>query len=74
MNIVRSLAIAAFAATSIAAVTTIAFAQAGRDAAVHKCIQQAQAEFPGSGVGDALIDRNRTAAYKACMTSAGFLP
>jgi hypothetical protein len=71
MNIVKCLAIAAVAATTLASTITIASAQAGRDAAVGRCIQRAQAQFPGT---DATVDRNRTSVYKACMTEAGFTP
>jgi hypothetical protein len=46
---------------------------AARDAAIHKCILAAQAQFPGtSESGDTM--RNRTSAYKACMTAAGQRP
>jgi hypothetical protein len=71
MNIVKCLAFAAIAATTIASTVTIASAQSGRDAAVGRCIQRAQAQFPGN---DPTVDRNRTSVYKACMTAAGFTP
>lgn len=46
---------------------------AARDAAIHKCILQVQAEYPGTATdGDTM--RNRTSAYKACMTAAGQRP
>jgi hypothetical protein len=65
--------VALLAAASIAALATAASAQGNRDAAVAKCLQTARAEFPGTDP-DPQLDRNRTSAYKACMTSAGFNP
>ena len=60
-------------------VTTSAFAQrtrdvrsSGRDAAMRQCIDKAQSRFPDRTAGGA--GRNRVAAYKACMSRAGFAP
>jgi hypothetical protein len=62
------------AAAAVAGLAATASAQADRDAAIHKCVQTARAEFPGSGALDTSQDQNRTFAYKACMTTAGFAP
>jgi hypothetical protein len=43
-----------------------------RDAAIHRCIIQAQREYPDA-TSDA-TQRARTASYKACMTAAGQAP
>ena len=43
-----------------------------RDAAIHRCIIQAQREYPDA-TSDA-TQRARTASYKACMTAAGQSP
>ena len=57
---------------------TVAFASqasaqdAARDAAIHKCVNQAQKEWPNGGEDTTM--RNRTAAYLACMSVAGQRP
>ncbi len=43
-----------------------------RDAAIHRCIIQAQREYPDATSDEA--QRGRTASYKACMTAAGQVP
>jgi hypothetical protein len=43
-----------------------------RDAAIHRCIIQAQREYPDATSDEA--QRGRTMAYKACMTAAGQVP
>ena len=43
-----------------------------RDAAIHRCIIQAQREYPDATSDEA--QRGRTVAYKACMTAAGQVP
>jgi hypothetical protein len=43
-----------------------------RDAAIQRCVLQDQKRYPRSGNGD--FDTPRTAAYKLCMTDAGFPP
>jgi hypothetical protein len=43
-----------------------------RDAAMQRCIDQAQRRFPDRTAGGA--GRNRVFAYKACMSKAGFAP
>ena len=57
---------------SIAAFASPATAQqsAGRDAAIHRCINQAHRDFPGGETHD----MQRSDAYKACMASLGFQP
>jgi hypothetical protein len=42
-----------------------------RDAAIHRCIIQAQREYPDPSDR---FQRDRTASYKACMTAAGQAP
>ena len=66
----RSIIIAG-AAVVLAAGTANA-AKGNRDAAMERCIAQAQASAPdvvGSGSGT-----RRTAVYKSCMTQAGYRP
>jgi hypothetical protein len=49
------------------------FAQSSRrDAAITRCITKAQRQFPRSGSYGTMS--NRTFAYKACMSAAGFRP
>jgi len=43
-----------------------------RDAAIHRCIIQAQREYPDATSDEA--QRGRTASYRACMTAAGQVP
>jgi hypothetical protein len=63
-------------ALSVAAFAWSAMAQqqgqqgASRDAARHRCINQAHRQFPGGEDQDI----PRSEAYKACMVSAGFQP
>jgi len=45
-----------------------------RDAAIHKCIQQAHREVPPELGGSSNIDQQRTLVYSSCMTAAGFAP
>jgi hypothetical protein len=40
-----------------------------RDAAIRRCIKQAQQQFPNQDATEALSE-----AYKACMVAAGFQP
>jgi len=58
----------ALAAVSSQTVAQDSAARAARDAAIHKCINQAHREVPG---GESQ-DMQRSEAYKACMVSAGF--
>jgi hypothetical protein len=43
-----------------------------RDAAIHKCILEAQARFPDATVASS--QRGRTDTYKSCMVAAGERP
>ena len=45
---------------------------ATRDAAIHKCIMEAQARFPN--VSDDNTQRARTEQYRSCMRAAGQNP
>ena len=65
--------IALSAALAVAAVSsqTVAQDSAARDAAIARCIKEAQTAYPLDGDDQG---RNRTALYKACMTAAGFNP
>jgi len=56
----------------VAAVTSSAFAQASRDATIHKCIIEAQKMFPNNDNDQA--QRARTDVYMSCMRSAGMNP
>jgi hypothetical protein len=71
MRIPNILCFVAMTFVPLAAVTTSASAQSDRDTIVQRCLQRAQAQFPGT---DATVDRNRTSVYKACMTEAGLTP
>ena len=65
--------IALLAALSLAAFSTQAVAQDNpeRDAAIARCVKQAQTAYPDDGDDQG---RNRTMLYKSCMTAAGFNP
>lgn len=70
--LVVALAIAGIALTAGTVQAQGAKTKMTRDAAMQKCFAEAQAaspDVPGSGAQTA-----RTAAYKACMTKAGFRP
>ena len=65
--------IAALAGVFAANVGVEVLAQdSARDAAIHRCIVQAQREYPDATSDSA--QRSRTMAYKACMTAAGQVP
>jgi hypothetical protein len=73
MGIASKLAIAALAGLFIASFAPQASAQdAVRDAAIHKCILEAQTRHPD--VSNPSNQRNRTDAYKSCMAAAGLAP
>ena len=73
MNTVSKLAIAAMAGLLAASFASQVSAQdAARDAAIHKCIMQAQAQWPD--VSNPGNQRNRTDAYMSCMQAAGMRP
>jgi hypothetical protein len=42
-----------------------------RDAAISKCVKQAQTQYPDDSITN---QSSRTAAYKACMAAAGMNP
>jgi len=60
----------ALAAVSSQTVAQDSAARAARDAAIHKCINQAHREVPG---GESQ-DMQRSDAYKVCMANLGFQP
>ncbi|MEJ0076647.1 MAG: hypothetical protein WDO17_14580 [Alphaproteobacteria bacterium] len=74
MAIVSKLAFAALAGLFAANFVSQASAQdsPARDAAIHKCINEAQARFPN--VSDDNTMRARTDVYRSCMRSAGQNP
>ena len=75
MAIVSKLAFAALAGLFVANFATSASAQAVeavRDAAIHKCIIEAQTRYPN--VSDPSNQRDRTDVYIACMGAAGQRP
>jgi hypothetical protein len=73
MQIASKLATAALAALFAANFATQASAQdAVRDAAIHKCIMQAQAMHPD--ISNPSNQRNRTDAYRSCMAAEGQRP
>ena len=56
---------------SVAAFTSSAMAQdsSARDAAISKCVKQAQTQYPDDTTSN---QTSRSDVYKACMFSAGF--
>jgi hypothetical protein len=42
-----------------------------RDAAISKCVKQAQTQYPDDTTSN---QTSRSDVYKACMTTAGFAP
>jgi hypothetical protein len=75
MAIGSKLALAALAGLFVANFASLALAQQespARDAAIHKCIIEAQARFPN--VSDDNTMRARTDVYRSCMRSAGQTP
>jgi hypothetical protein len=65
-----ALALAVSAAAFVSQTTAQQAQQSARDAAIHKCVNQAHREFSGGESQDI----PRSEAYKACMASAGFQP
>ena len=73
MTIVSKLAFVALAGLFVVNFAPQASAQdAARDAAIHKCINEAQARFPN--VGEETTMRARTDVYRSCMAAAGQAP
>ena len=65
--------IAALAGLFVANFAAPVLAQgAGRDAAIHKCILQAQTMHPD--ISNPSNQRNRTDAYRSCMQAEGQRP
>ena len=69
----KKFSLAVLIGLSLAGLTSFASAQssqnAARDAAMHKCINDAHRAFTGD-----TQDLARSEAYKACMAKAGFTP
>jgi hypothetical protein len=73
MKIASRLVLAALAGLFVMNFAAPLLAQdSARDAAIHRCIIQAQREYPDATSDSA--QRSRTASYKACMTAAGQAP
>jgi hypothetical protein len=73
MNIVSKLAVAVLAGLFVANFSSQAPAQdAARDAAIHKCILEAQTRHPD--ISNPSNQRNRTDAYRSCMAAMGMAP
>ena len=72
MGILSKSVIAALAGLFVVSFAPQASAQDARDAAIHKCMLEAQARHPD--VSNPGNQRNRTDAHKACMSAAGFAP
>ena len=73
MNTVSKLTFAAMTGLFVASFASQASAQdAARDAAIHKCIMQAQTQWPD--VSNPGNQRNRTDAYRSCMQAEGQRP
>ena len=76
MATLSKLAFAALAASLfVANCASQASAQdsAARDAAIHKCILEAQARFPDPGQDESAA-RSRVEVYRSCMRAAGHNP
>jgi len=71
MNYVNKLSIAILIGLSLGVFASLATAKGTRDQAMSGCIAKAQAAYPGDMEA---VQKSRTAAYKACMKSAGFKP
>jgi hypothetical protein len=73
MRLISKFALAALAGLFVANFAPQASAQnAARDAAIHKCVNEAQARFPN--VGEESTMRARTDVYRSCMAAAGQAP
>jgi hypothetical protein len=71
-KIATTLSIALIAGLSVSTWTSEASAkQSKRDAAMAKCIQRAERQYPRN---DGTQRQQRTAVYKDCMVSAGVHP
>ncbi len=74
MAIASKLAFAAMAGLFVVNFASPASAQdsPARDAAIHKCVNEAQARYPN--VGEETTMRARTDVYRSCMQAAGQKP
>ncbi len=73
MGIMSKSAFVALAGFFVATFAAQAPAQdAARDAAIHKCILEAQTRHPD--IDNPGNQRNRTLAYKSCMQGMGLAP
>ena len=74
MKITHMLAFVALAGLFVVNFASQASAQAdaARDAAIHKCVNEAQARYPNVGQEDTM--RARTDVYRSCMAAAGQRP
>jgi hypothetical protein len=73
MRTASKLAIVALASLFLANFASQASAQdAARDAAIHKCILEAQTRHPD--ISNPSNQRNRTDAYRSCMAAMGMAP
>jgi hypothetical protein len=73
MRLVSKSVIAALAGLCLVSFAPQASAQDSvRDAAIHKCILEAQTRHPD--ISNPSNQRNRTDAYRACMAAAGLAP
>jgi hypothetical protein len=73
MRTASAISIVLIAGLSVATWTSQGAAQSSaRDAAITRCITKAQKQYPRAGRYGTMS--NRTFAYKACMTAAGFRP
>jgi hypothetical protein len=77
MKRANKLSLALLVGLSIAALTSSTMAQgtgpgmAARDAAISKCVKQAQSQYPDDSITN---QRSRADVYKSCMNTAGFAP
>jgi hypothetical protein len=73
MNYANKVSLAILVGLSVAAISSLAMAQdtAARDAAISKCVKQAQTQYPDDTTSN---QTSRSDVYKACMFSAGFNP
>jgi hypothetical protein len=65
------IALMAGAFVAVFAAQAVAQDSPQRDAAISRCVRQAHLQYPDDTVDH---NNNRTFAYKACMTNAGFNP
>ena len=73
MSTANRLFVAALVGLSVGVLASQVSAQdnPARDAAIARCIKAAHTQYPGD---DGQQSQQRTFAYKACMTAAGFAP